>query len=80
MKRVRGIIKAVLVFLIAVIGLLILTFIIINLPFSHSFVTQKVNNIFISSGIPVHLNSVNKVLPWSVYVQGVLIHGLKVIQ
>ena len=75
MKRVRGIIKAVLVFLIAVIGFLFLTFIIINLPFSHRFVTQKVNKIFTSSGIPVHLNSVTKVLPWSVYVQGVLIHG-----
>ncbi len=75
MKRVRGIIKAMLVFLIAVIGLLLLTFLILNLPFFHSFVTQKVNKIFTSSGIPVHINSVTKVLPWSVYIQGVIING-----
>ena len=77
MKRIRGIFKAVLVFLIAVIGLLFLTFIILNLPFSHRFATQKVNNIFSSSGLPVHLNSINKVFPWSVCAQGVLISGLK---
>ena len=75
MKRVRGIIKAVLVFLISLVGFLILVFIFINLHFSHRFVTQKINKIFTSSGIPVHINSVTKVLPWSVYVQGVLIHG-----
>ncbi len=77
MKRVRGIIKALLVFLIAVIGLLFLTFLILNLPFFHGLVIQKVNKIFTSSGIPVHINSVTKVLPWSVHVQGVLIHGTK---
>jgi hypothetical protein len=77
MMRVRGILKTIAVFLISFAGFLLLVFIFINLPFSHRFVTQKVNNIFNSSGIPVHLNSMNKVLPWSAYVQGVLIHSSK---
>jgi translocation and assembly module TamB len=75
MRRVRGIIKAVLVFLISFVGFLLLVFMFINLPLSHRFITQKVNNIFNSSGIPVYLNSVNKISPWSVYIQGVLIHS-----
>jgi hypothetical protein len=75
MVRVRRIIKAAVIFLISLAGFLLLVFIFINLPVSHRFVTQKVNNIFYSSGIPVHINSVNKVFPWSVYVQGVLIHS-----
>jgi hypothetical protein len=74
MIRVRGIIKAFVVFLISLVGFLLLLFLFLNLPFSHRFVTQKVNNIFTGSGIPVHINSVNKVFPWSVYVQGALIH------
>lgn len=73
MMRVRGILKAMAAFLIPVAGLLLLIFVFINLPLSHRFVAQKVNIILKSSHIPVHINSVNKVLPWSVYVQGVLI-------
>jgi translocation and assembly module TamB len=73
--RVRRIFKAFLVFLIALIGLLLLTFILINLPFSHRFVTQKVNGIFKSSGLPVHIESIKKVFPWSVYAEDILING-----
>lgn len=75
MKRIRGILKTVAVFLISLTGFLLLVFVFINLPFSHRFVTQKVNSIFVSSGLPVHINSVNKVFPWAVYVQGILIYG-----
>jgi translocation and assembly module TamB len=75
MMRIRGIIKAMVVFLISLVGFLMLVFVFINLPFSHRFVTQKINNILSSSRLPIHINSVNKVFPWAIYVQGILIHG-----
>ncbi|MBK7711469.1 MAG: hypothetical protein IPJ37_11300 [Bacteroidales bacterium] len=73
--RISRIKKAFLVFLIALIGLLLLTFIIINLPFSRSFLTQKVNSIFISSRLPVQIGSVTKIFPGSVSVEEVIISG-----
>jgi translocation and assembly module TamB len=75
MRRVRGIIKTFVVFIISLTVFLLLLFLVINLPFSHRYVTQKVNKIFTNSNLPVHINSVNNVFPWSVYVQGVLISG-----
>jgi hypothetical protein len=73
--RIRRIIRAFLVFLISIFGLLLLTFVLINLPFSHHFITRKVNHIFSSAKFPIHISSVNSVLPWSVYAEGVMINS-----
>lgn len=75
MKRVRGIFKAILVFLISLIGLLILIFVLINLPFSHRFLTRKINQMLSSASIPLKISSVTTVLPRSVYAEGVIITG-----
>ena len=77
MMRVRGILNAFVVFLMSLGGFLILVFVFINLPFAHRFVTQKVNSIFSTARLPLHIGSVNRVLPWKVYVQEVLIHDSK---
>jgi hypothetical protein len=74
MRRIRSIIRAFMVILISLAGFLLVAFILINLPFSHRFVTKKVNGIFSSSRLPLHIGSVVKVLPWAVYVQAILIH------
>jgi hypothetical protein len=72
--RIRRIIKTFLVFLASLLGLVLLVFIFLNLPFAHRFVTRKINAIFTSSHLPISIAAVNTVLPWSVHVQGVLIH------
>ncbi len=71
--RLHGFTKALLVFTISLIGFLFLIFIIINLPFSHRFVADRVNQILIASKVPVHVSSVKAVIPGSVFVQGILV-------
>jgi hypothetical protein len=73
--RMRGFLKALIIFLISFFGLLLLIFIFLNLPSSHRFVTKKVNQILSSSGIPVHINSVIRILPGTLFLEGILING-----
>ncbi len=73
--RIRRIIKAVSVLLILFTGFLILLILTINLPAFHNYVTRKVNNIFKSSQLPIHISSLSGVLPWKVSARDVLISG-----
>jgi translocation and assembly module TamB len=66
----RRIIKILSVFLISLIGIILLVFVSVNLPFSHRFITGKVNRIFYNSGIPIHITSVERILPTSILIQG----------
>ncbi len=73
--RTAGILRALLIFLITIIGLLLLVFLFLNLPGSHRYATRKVNQILSSARLPVHISSVLRVNPGSLLVEGVLIYG-----
>jgi translocation and assembly module TamB len=63
--------------LICLTGLLVTIFVFINLPFSHRYLAGKVNVILANAGVPVHINSVNRIFPGSVSIDGALITGHK---
>jgi len=72
---IKRILKTLLITLISFLGFLLLIFIIFNLPFSHRFISGRINSIFIANHLPIQINSVNTVLPGKIYVEGVLIKG-----
>lgn len=63
------------VFLISAIGLVVLLFLLINLPFTDVFVSKKVNQLFTSIELPLHIQTIRKVLPTHVIAEGVTITG-----
>lgn len=65
------------VFLISVIGILILIFALLNLPFSQRFATRQVNQILSGVNVPIHINAIKRILPNSVLIQDVLIEDLQ---
>jgi len=67
--------KILIVFLVSVIGLLFLIFIFINLPSSHRFITNRVNQIFINADLPIHIGSIATITPGALYVHNVLLTG-----
>jgi translocation and assembly module TamB len=71
----RRILKALLITLISFFGLLLLLFVILNLPFSHRFISEKVNAILVSANLPVEIRSIETVLPGKVFAEGVIIRG-----
>ena len=75
MKRLRKFIRIIAVFLISIIGLLVLLFICINLPFSDRFVSRQTNSLFSKLDLPIHIESIRTVLPNKVKVEGVTISG-----
>ena len=75
MKSLRKFIRIIAVFLISIIGLLVLLFIFINLPFSDRFVSRQTNNLFSSLDLPLHVESIGTVLPNKVKVEGFTISG-----
>ena len=74
MRKAR---KYLLIFLIGILGLLLMVFLVLNLPFTQRFATGKVNQILSSSGVPIHLDGIRKILPGSVNIQGIVISGLQ---
>ncbi len=73
--RLRKWRKISLVFLMGIVGLLLMVFLVLNLPFSQRFATGKVNQILSSSGVPIHLDAIRKIMPGSVNIQGIVISG-----
>ena len=63
--------KTSLIILITIIGIILLLIISLNLPLAHRLITQKVNKILVDNRIPIHISSVNLVLPKSLNVYGV---------
>ncbi len=74
--RFRKLKRFVLIFLMAIFGVVVLLFAIINLPFSQKFATRQVNQILEQSHVPIHIHAIKRILPTSVKVQGVAITGL----
>jgi translocation and assembly module TamB len=68
--------KFCLVFLMALSGVLILVFLILNLPPSQRFATGKVNQALKHSGLPIYLEDIRKIMPGSVKIQGLVIMDL----
>jgi translocation and assembly module TamB len=71
----RKIKKAFLFLLIMIMALLLLAAVLINLPFAHRFITGWVNNILVNAQVPIIINSIGTILPNSVAVHGVYLHG-----
>jgi translocation and assembly module TamB len=67
--------KALKVLLISVIGILLLIIIFLNLPSSHRFINNRVNQIFINADLPIHIGSISAITPGSLYVHNVLLTG-----
>lgn len=59
----------------SVIGILILFFASVNLPFSQRFVTKKINQVFSHAGLPIHVMEINTILPSRIHIQGAGIIG-----
>ncbi|MFO7670729.1 MAG: translocation/assembly module TamB domain-containing protein [Bacteroidales bacterium] len=75
MKRLRKFIRVITVFLISTIGLVVLLFFLINLPFSDRFVSKQVNGLFNRLELPLNIQAVRTILPNKVKVEGVTISG-----
>ena len=73
--RFRLLKKALSTILISIIGFMLLAFIFINLPFSHRFITNRVNQIFAGSDLPIHIGSISTITPGSLHVNYVLLTG-----
>ena len=61
------------IFLGSVFGIIALLFIILNLPFLEGFVTRQCNQILGKANVPIHVDAVKRVMPYSVKIQGILI-------
>jgi translocation and assembly module TamB len=67
--------KAIVIFLVSIIGVIFLIVILLNFSFSHRFITGKVNEILYNSHIPVKIHSINTILPNSIRLDGLFLHG-----
>ena len=74
--RLKKLRRFFLIFLIALFGVLVFLFVTINLPFSRPFVTRQVNQVLSQSNVPIQINTIRKILPGSVNLQGVVITDL----
>lgn len=72
MKKLR---KYLLYFLMLVLGILLLVFLVLNLPFTQRYATRQVNQILTGAELPIHLDAIRKILPGSVRIQGIVISG-----
>lgn len=73
MKRLRKFIRILAIFLISCIGLVVLLFFLINLPFTDRVVSNQVNGLFNKLELPLHIENISTVLPNKVKVEGVTI-------
>ena len=64
-------------FLMGLLGMLLLVFLFLNLPFSQRIATRKVNQILSSVSVPIHLDAIKKIMPGSVSIQGIVIQGIQ---
>ncbi|MDF1576119.1 MAG: translocation/assembly module TamB domain-containing protein [Bacteroidales bacterium] len=71
----RKLSRFLLIFLVVTLGLVIVLFTAINLPFSRRFATSRVNQILSQAELPLRIQAIKKILPASVQVQGALIAG-----
>jgi len=62
-------------FLMGIIGVLLLLFVFLNLPFSQRYATGHVNRVLARSQVPIHLDAIRKILPGSVSIQGISLYG-----
>ena len=74
--RLRNIKKAFrFVLIIIILALIFLAAVFFNLPFTHRFITTKVNNILFDAHIPITIQSFGTISPNSVAVNGINLHG-----
>jgi len=73
--RLRKIKKAFLLFLSIILALILLAVVFVNFPFAHRFITRRVNNILVNTHVPITINSIGTILPNSVAINGVYLHG-----
>lgn len=71
--RVRKAARYFLIFLVSILGLVVLLFISINLPFTHGLVTKKTNQILSQSNLPIQIEKINRILPNSIKMEGIVI-------
>ena len=67
--------RAIIYFIVAVIGLIIVAACLINTPLSHRYITKKVNSVFAGADIPITIKYISSILPNSVSVDGALLFG-----
>jgi len=58
-----------------IMGIILLVFVFLNLPFTQRYATLQVNKILSSSGVPIQMDAIRKILPGSVRIQGITING-----
>jgi len=66
----------IIVIIIAIISLVFLLVISLNLPVTHRLIARKINKILIDNHLPIHISSVQIVLPKSVTIHGVSLTGI----
>ncbi len=71
----RKFIRVIAFFLISTIGLVVLLFFLINLPFTGRFVSKQVNGLFNRLELPLNIQAVSTILPNKVKVEGITISG-----
>nr|MEA3478965.1 hypothetical protein [Bacteroidota bacterium] len=74
--RWRKAARLLFIILSSIFGLLVLLFAFINLPFTQRFVTTQTNQILATSNVPIHIDDIQRVLPNSVRIQGIVIRDL----
>lgn len=55
-------------------GLVVLS---LNIPFSQKYVTRRVNQLFVKNALPIHLGSIQRILPYQLDVRDLLISSLE---
>jgi translocation and assembly module TamB len=71
----RRILKALVVSIVSIFVLLVLAFIIINIPFSHPVISGKVNQVLAGAHLPITIKSINRLTPGTFIAENVLIHS-----
>ena len=66
-----------LIFLIGVLGILLVLFVGLNLPFSQRFATGQVNRTLNRVHVPIQIDAIRKLLPGSVIIRGVTIRDTR---
>lgn len=71
--RVRKALRFFLILLISIVGVVVLLFASMNLPFTHGFVTKKTNQILSKSNLPIQIHEIQRILPNSIKIEGIVI-------
>jgi len=71
--RWRKAVRLFFIFLGSVLGIIVLLFVFLNLPFLDGFVTKQTNQILAGANVPIHMDAIKRIMPYSVKIQGVLI-------